>query len=219
RAADDRETEEGLRPRRPAVPVARAAITQLLLEHRLVATAGQRAARRAIGAEIDHGAALADGKAELGTAEAIVAAIDRGADGPALELEKGGMGALGRPAGIPAPGHGAHAAHQPAADQADEIELMGTLAQHDAAAEPRLELLRDSRPVDPVRVVPIVQHLQRAQRPAAHESPHLADRRLVAEGMADHEDAAGLVRRCDHRRRLLEPDRHGLLGYDMLAGG
>src|SRR5437899_49162 len=81
-ATDDRQAEEWLTRWRTVAAAAtvQAAVAAALLQHCLVRVATDALSRRPVGSEVYAGAALAESKTELGTAEAIIAAINRRCD-------------------------------------------------------------------------------------------------------------------------------------------
>ena len=140
-----------------------------------------------------------------------------GGRGPSLEVEEGGVGALGGAARIPGAGHGADAPYLGAADHPKNVEVVGSLTVHDASASSRLKLLGYAAPVEPVRVVPAVDHPQRAQRPTGDDLADLRDHGLVALGVPHHQEHAGALRGPHRALRILEGERHRLRDDDVLA--
>ena len=100
-----------------------------------------------------------------------------------------------------------------------DVDLMRALAIGDAAALPDVEFGCTPRARHPVGEVPGVDHADAAERAGRHDLPHARDRQVVAVRMPDLEDDAGALGRLDHRLRLLDADRHRLLGQDVLLRG
>ena len=161
-------------------------------------------------------APFADAADQLGAGKMPVAVVDGGRGGAVGEIQKDGVGADRAAALVPVEGRGAHALDQPAADQPQDVDLMRALAIGDAAALPDVELGGAARPRHPIGEVPGVDHADAAERAGRHDLAHARDRQIVAVRMPDLEDDAGARGRLDHRLRLLDADRHRLLGQDVL---
>ena len=89
-----------------------------------------------------------------------VAAIGHGGECVVLESEERRIGAFGRTGGVPCSGHGAHAAHAPAAEQPHDVDLMRGLAEHHAAAARGVEFFRPARAIEEIREIERVDHAQ-----------------------------------------------------------
>ena len=175
------------------------------------AAAGLRRAARTRGL-----APLADAADQLGAGEMAIAVVDRGRGRAVGEIQIDGVRADRAAALVPIERRGAHALHQSAADQPQDVDLMRALAIGDAAALPDVELGCAARARHPVGEVPGVDHADAAERAGRHDLAHARDRQIVAVRMPDLEDDAGALGRLDHRLRLLDADRHRLLGQDVL---
>ncbi len=81
---------------------------------------------------------------------------------------------------IPVKGLRAHALHEAAADQAQDVELMRALPERDAAAERLIELFRAARTVDPIAVVDVVEQPRASEFAARDQLAHRPVRFVVA---------------------------------------
>ena len=126
----------------------------------------QLLARRAVLLRVASAPAFSDPAAELVGIEAAVAAVGQGGKGAVLEREERRIRALRRARRVPRSGQRAHGRGAAAREQPHDVDLMRSLAEYDAAALLRVELLAAARPVEKVRVVAGVDHAHGA-KPAA----------------------------------------------------
>ena len=115
-------------------------------------------------------APFADAADQLGAGEIAVAVVDRGRGRAVGEIQEDRVRADRAAALVPVEGRGAHALHQPAADQPQDVDLVRALAVGDAAALRDVELGGPPRPRHPVGEVPGVDHADAAERAATPRS-------------------------------------------------
>jgi hypothetical protein len=91
------------------------------------------------------------------------------------------------------------------------------LIEHRAAALRGVEFLGTARTADEVRVVERVDHVHAAIRTAHDQRARAQDRRVERMAVADDEVHVHALRRVDHRRTVLERQRHRLFDEQVLA--
>jgi hypothetical protein len=216
-AAHDRQAEEGLerrgrRNRRFRPPAFR---RRLFIGMKRRGRARERTA--IFGALLP--APFADVEAKLRARQVAVAVVNGRGCGAVRELQPGRVGAGRSPRRVPVEGRGAHAFQEPAAEQADDVELVGALPVNDAAAKPGIEFVGTARPVDPVGEAPRVNHAQPAEVAAGDDLAHGPDGQVVAVRMPHQEHDPRSFRRGDHGLRAGQGRRHRLFGQHMLSRG
>ena len=216
-AGDDIEPEEGLAPRLAALRPARLA----LLRPRDLAVGVDRAgearrSRKGASAGLRQ-APFADVPGELGDIEIAVAVEGQRRRGAFLEFQQCAEVPFGVEMPIGPPGHAADAPNPSAADEADDVDHVGSLAVDQPPTLAGHKLRCEPRALQPVIEVEGVD-LDQPPEPAARY--HLADRldrRLIDLGMTLQELDAVRLRGRDHA--VAFPQRHGhrLFADDMLA--
>src|SRR5581483_768636 len=126
-------------------PLTGAAIAPGLLQGGLVRRRPDGRAGAQIGVGMAALAAFTDPRGELARVKVGIAIVDEGRRRAVLEFDVRRPRALRPPGRVPDAGHRAHASHHPAADEADDIDLVGPLVVHDVAALSGIELLRHAR--------------------------------------------------------------------------
>ena len=179
----------------------------------------QLLARRAVLLRVAPAPAFSDPAAELVGIEAAVAAVGQGGKGAVLEREEGRIRALRRSRRVPRSGQRAHGCGAAAREQPHDVDLMRSLAEYDAAALLRVELLAAPRPVEKVSVVAGVDHAHGAKPAASHQFRRAQVRGVEAVAVPDEELDVRPSGRSDHRPAILDGQRHRLLDQHMLAGG
>src|SRR5258705_4723192 len=119
--------------------------------------------------------AFADPVEKLRRIEEPVAAINQGHGRAVLKLEVAGVATLPLTRLVPDAGHGAHAPHQAAADQAHDVDVVRPLIEHYAAAHG--QFVFHARAVHELVVVPSIDHAELAELAALDDFPDLSDRR------------------------------------------
>ena len=117
-----------------------------------------------------------------------------------------------------APALRAHAAHEAAAEQAHDVDLVRALAEHDAAALPRVELLGTARAIEEVGEIERGDHAHAAV--ASPLSISARARRIGASKLwlwPTTRCVPGGARGVDHRLALGERERHRLFDEHVLA--
>ena len=135
-----------------------------------------------------------------------IAVVDRGRGGAVGEIQEDRVRADRAAARVPVERRGAHALHQPAADQPQDVDLVRALAVGDAAALRDIELGGAARPRHPVGEIPGVDHADAAERAGGDDLAHPRDRQIVGMRMADLEHDAGAL---GGRRSSPAPARRG----------
>jgi hypothetical protein len=87
----------------------------------------------------------------------------------------------------------------------------------DATALRDIEFRGPPRAGHPIGEVPGMDHANAAERARRHDLAHPPDRQIVAVRMPDLENHAGAHGRLDHGSRLLDTNRHRLLGQDVFV--
>src|SRR5581483_12152180 len=96
----------------------------------------------------------------------VVAVKDSRRGCAVLELQEGGIGPLGRPAAIPDTRLGPNGSHGASRNQPNDVEMVASLSEDHPSAEAAIELRGHPAAIDPVGVVPAIDHAQTPQAPA-----------------------------------------------------
>src|SRR5512146_190781 len=143
------------------------------------------------------------------------AVVGEACEGAILEAEKG---AIGRTPAVPGAGRSAQAAHPPAAQETDDVDLVRRLVEDHAAALGGNELLGAARAIEEIREVERSDHPHRADLAARDDRAGAANGLIEAVAVADDQPDAGAARRLDHLSAISEAQRHRLLDKHVLAG-
>ena len=201
-------------------PILGTAVVARLLERGFlyrIRRALQVPACRPVRARVLRRAELADAAAEFVGVEMSVTAVDERRERAVGEGQKRGVRALGGTCRVPGAGQRAHARNVPAAQEADDVDLMRALAEHDPAAARGRELLGSARTIEKIGVVLGVDHPHAAHRSAGDDLARAQDGAIEAVAVADDQKHVGTLGRVDHAATLFERDRHRFLDQRVLA--
>ena len=122
--------------------------------------------------------AFADPAEKLRRIEERVTAINQGRRRAVLKFQITGVAALPLTRLVPDAGHGAHAPHHAAADQAHDDDVMRPLIEHYAAAHG--QFVFHARAVHELVVIPSIDHAELAEIAALDNFADLSDRWIEA---------------------------------------
>ena len=145
-----------------------------------------------------------------------VAAVGEAGERAVLEAEQARIRAFGGPRRIPCARERSHGRDPAAAEQPDDVDLVGGLVEHGAAALGGVELLGPARPVEEVGEVQRSDHPHAPELAALDQRARPADRGIEAVAVPDDEMRPGSLRRRDHVAAFVEAERHRLLDQDVL---